>query len=963
MRVSGGPCTLIHMLARFCSRHVWYLFLALFPTVLAGVKAPLALPESWPHEGSDLPADPKVTWGQLKNGLRYAILPHDEPPERISLRLYVGAGSLMESGEQQGLAHFLEHMAFNGTENFPAGEMVEYFQRLGMAFGADTNAHTSFDETVYKLELPNASEEVLRDSLLLLRDYADRMVIAPEEVDRERGVILAEMVQRDSPEYRSFVEELKFLLPGSLVSERLPIGQREILESATAEVLRDYYETWYDPQRMFLVATGNVTAETLEPLFAEYFEGLEPGELPPLPVPVAAIESAFATAVHHEPEAKAVTVSMTSLEPVDRGPDSREKRVQELFRDAAHAILNRRFERYAQEEEAPFTRAFAVTYPWLNSVRTSSLVITTSPQQWNSALALAEQELRRAREHGFTEAEVEEVRARFRLVYEQAAQTASTRKAPGLANGLVQSFARGMVFTHPEDVYEILLPVIEEMSAEDLHEGIRRNWPRGPDRVFVAGNLPGEVDQEVALAAFQTSQEVAVEALETEEEKRFAYTDFGDSAEVLAQHTHEDLGITQVMFVHGVRLNLKPTDFEANTIRVLVRVGGGELSIPEGRPELAFVAGQTFVAGGLEEHSFDELRRILAGTSAGVSFGVAADAFELAGSTTPEDLELQLQLMAAYLSEPAFRPESLRLMQRELDEFYRGVNQTLRGTMRDEVARFLANGDGRFGVPDREQVEAVTLNEVREWLVPQLRDGYLEISIVGDFEVEETIELVAKTLGALPERTINKPSFSQARQVHFPAGQEERFTYPSRLPQALAGMYWPTDDIWDISQTRRLLVLASILDDRLRIKVREELGEAYSPSAYAIASDTYPDYGYLAALIPTEAGGAEALLPVLEEIAESVVLEGISKDEFERAMAPQLERLKLIRRDNGYWLHNVLGRAQEYPHRLDWARTIEEDIASITRDEIETLAVRYLDGASAARVLIVPEDLGDESTE
>jgi zinc protease len=183
-----------------------------------------ALQPSWPQAASDLTADPAAQFGQLPNGLRYVVLPNQEPPGRASIRLYMDVGSLMEADDQQGMAHFLEHMAFNGSRNFPSGEMVEYFQRLGMAFGADTNAHTSFEETVYKLELPKVEEPLLVDAMKLFRDYLDGMDLKASEIDRERGIILSEKLSRDSIDYRTMIEGYRFALPKSILPNRLPIG-------------------------------------------------------------------------------------------------------------------------------------------------------------------------------------------------------------------------------------------------------------------------------------------------------------------------------------------------------------------------------------------------------------------------------------------------------------------------------------------------------------------------------------------------------------------------------------------------------------------------------------------------------------------------------------------------------------------------------------------------------------------
>ena len=238
----------------------------------------------WPHTESDLKPDSRIVWGVLDNGLRYAIMPHDEPPDRVSLRLLVQAGSLMEADDQRGLAHFIEHMAFNGTKHFEAEEMVKYFQRLGMDFGADTNAHTSYNETVYKIELPSSDGDLLNDGLKLLRDYADGMLMAQEELDKERGVILAEKRARDSVEFRTFKAAMSFLMPESLLPRRHPIGIEAVIENAPREAFLRYYRDWYRPDRMVLVAVGAVEPQSLAPLLERHFASMARAETVPTPV-------------------------------------------------------------------------------------------------------------------------------------------------------------------------------------------------------------------------------------------------------------------------------------------------------------------------------------------------------------------------------------------------------------------------------------------------------------------------------------------------------------------------------------------------------------------------------------------------------------------------------------------------------------------------------------------------------
>ena len=237
----------------------------------------------WPQEGCDVAPDPAAVYGRLENGLRYVLLPNAEPPKRVSVRLYVDAGSLMEEDSQQGLAHFLEHMAFNGTKNYKADEMKAFFQRLGMSFGGDTNAHTSFKETVYDAELPDGTEALVDEALKLLHDYAGGMLLGADEIEKERGVILSEKLARDTVDFRTMLRGFEFSLPESLIPRRLPIGLEDVIKSAPRERFSAFYKKWYVPARMTVILVGNITPEALEPKIKTVFGALPAGVLTPDP--------------------------------------------------------------------------------------------------------------------------------------------------------------------------------------------------------------------------------------------------------------------------------------------------------------------------------------------------------------------------------------------------------------------------------------------------------------------------------------------------------------------------------------------------------------------------------------------------------------------------------------------------------------------------------------------------------
>jgi zinc protease len=928
--------------------------------LLLALAAPSPASAAWVHETSDLAPDPAVTWGQLPNGLRYAILPHADPPGRASLRLYVDAGSLMEEGDQQGLAHFLEHMAFNGTKHYPPGKLIEYLQRLGMGFGSDTNAHTFFKETVYKLELPEVSPALVEEGFQVLRDYADGLLFVEQEVEDERGIILAEKRDRDSPDWRSFVDWLRFTLPDGLVSARLPIGTEECIQSAPRQRFLDFYQRWYTADRMVVVFVGDLKPDQVVPVLTKHFADLRRAE-PPVPDPPLGTVNprpGIVPRLYVDPELAETQVSLDVVRPAKAEPDGAATRARELRLRMANAMVSRRLEILAKREGAPITRAsiHADELFDLDFADYGSIDASCDPAKWEAALAVIDQELRRALEHGFTDAELAEAKANFLEQIERQARSAATRKARDLADQLVSRIGERRVFTHPESDLERARPLLEAMTAAQCHAELVELWgDRSRVAVHASGNLSIPGGAPAVLAAYRKSLVVPVEPPDVATAAEFAYDVTGEPAGIQKRTRVADLDITQIVFDNEVRANFKPTDFEANKILVQVRLGSGLLTAPPDKPGLPVFASATFDDGGLEAHGVDELQRLLAGRSVSSRFQVGDDAFEFSGQTTPEDLLLQLQLLVASVTAPGYREEAERQFDKNLDPLYAQIRQTPEGVLRSEVDLLVHGGDVRFGYPAREVLEARSLAEVRDWLTPHLRTAYLEITLVGDFDLELAVDAVSRTFGSLPPRSATKPELAEARKVVFPAErQERRFEYPSELPKAMGVVYWPTADMSDIRRTRRLGLLSSIFRDRLRVKVREELGDAYSPYARNTASEAFTGYGNLFALVETSPEQAPKVLATIRDMAGQLVREGISADELDRARKPMLNMIAEYRRTNEYWMTSVMAMCQEQPQRLDWAREFVSDYEQITQAELDALAKTYLAPEAALPVLITP---------
>ncbi|MEN9841385.1 MAG: hypothetical protein RL376_1185, partial [Verrucomicrobiota bacterium] len=745
---------------------------------------------------------------------------------------------------------------------------------------------------------------------------------------------------------------------GTLLPARLPIGLEPVLKTASRPDFADYYDTWYRPERLAVIAIGDLDPATVEKQLRELFAPLA-ARAPARPVPALGTPATDGPrfGYHHEPEASATTITLSNVRPPDLSPDTTQKRLRDLPRDLAFDLLNRRLAELAKTESAPFVKATASPDSFPGTHDGAELQLTARPGQWAETLRVAENELRRALEHGFTAAELREAAASYQNRLEQALKTASTRRSEEHADDLVEAYIEGTIPTTPAADFALLGPALEKLTPADLKTAFLSAWgDPAARRVAVMGNTR-LADTPAAAAAligqtYTAANATAVAAPAERTDAAWAYTDFGPAGRIDTRTETADLGITQVVFANGVRLNLKRTDFEAGSIALRARVGTGQLTEPRDQPGLAFFGGPAFTAGGLGKHSADELRRILAGRNVGLGLQIGEDALVFTAKTTPADLALQLQLLTAHLSDPGYRPEAQLTVRRQLEPFFARLATQPNGTLNQQIPRLLASGDPRFGLPTRDEALARTIEELRAWLAPQLA-GPLELSLVGDLDIEKTVAAAAATLGTLPSRPA-KPALEELRRVATPPPAATTLTYQGSIVKNLLAVYWPTTDARDVSRTRRLNLLSEILSDRLRTAVREELGGSYSPQAGNAPSETYRERGFILAQVLTDPPEIEAVRKAVLAAAADLAARGVSDDELARARQPLLTSLQESERTNAYWLNTVLGAAQEQPWRLDWARSRRADYEAITKTELDALARQYLDPARALQFTIVP---------
>ena len=920
----------------------------------AAPPAPVAHP--WPQTASDVPADPDVRYGILPNGMRYALRHNATPPHQTSLRLRIDAGSLEEQDDQRGLAHFIEHMAFNGSTHVPEGEFVHRLERLGLRFGADTNAGTEFGQTVYKLDLPESAPASIDEGLFLLREVAGEVSFAPAAIDRERGVVQSEERSRATPQYRIFLDQMNYLLRGQLLPSRMPIGVPEVVANAQRPRFAAFYDAYYRPERATLIAVGDFNLDEMEAkIRARFSDWHGRGAAGPQPDLGAVAPRRTEAHLLVEPGGSA-QVALVWVRPPDLRPDTKAHRAEELADGLALRILNRRLERIAATRTPPpFIGASSGRYQLARSADLVQLGAIVQPGQWQPALGVIETEQRRLVEHGVTAAELARELGEYRVAFTAAAAGAATRQTAGLADALVSTVDQDDVFTSPAENLRLFEQMAAQLTPARINQSARTLFA-GEPVLYMTSPTPVEGGEGALLAAYRASLAVPVPAATAEQAHSWPYLAFGPSPGIVAER-HElpaDIGATAIRFANGVRLTVKHTDFAANQVLVAVRFGRGQLALPVGRPNPGWALAPSLIAGGLGRLSYEDLQEALNNRVYGASLGIDEDAFTFSGTTRPQDLAVQLQVLAAYITDPGWRPTGWNRLRALSDTIHDQLASTPNGVFNRDSGPLLHNGDNRWSLPTREQMAASTIADARAVLDDPLAHSPLEVIIVGDVSVDEAIRLTADTFGALPPRAAAP---APAERILFPAGNARpvRLTHRGRADQGLAFIGWPTLGFYDDPrEARALSLLAAVYQLRLIQKIREEQGTTYSPNAAHRPSEAYRGYGLFLGQIEARPEALPGFFRDAERIAVDLRDHPVAADEMQRARLPLVESLQRARAGNAWWL-DALEEIQTDPAV---APTIENQIAqyqSLTAADLQQAARRFLVPGRAWKLVIVPE--------
>ena len=914
--------------------------------------------------------DPSVRSGVLPNGMRFMVARNASPVNGVSVRFYVRAGSGDETEAERGAAHLLEHMAFEGTRRFPGDSLDRAFQEAGVSLGRDQNAFTDVNGTDYVLDLQEARDNKLDLALAWLRDVADGLLIDPDALERQKGVVTAEYHARrnGSSELAELINT--FMGPQLLGVRRSPAGTPQTIASLSAPALHAFHDRWYRPERATMIVVGDFDPAAVVAKIEAQFGSWRGAGAPPADSDRGGIdpqrgESLFAVSIPNFAQGlvEVCTAAMRDPRPAIG--------VQSWRADGADAlwmqVLQERLTHLSLDPSAPMLGATVSRPDVYRTAGFTCVAAVPKADRWRDALHLIEDETRRLETFGVTESEADRARLSLRAALDAAAAAAPSRRSEQVAATLLAFALEGRPAVSPSEQRRTFLLAEPFLSTEAATEAFRRRWSASKPLVILASTTPA-TQTDLRGAWSEAKAAPAPAAPRDDPAPRWAYASFGPPGRVIERQAMIDPDFVRLRFENGVRLNFKQAAFTRDRVDVRARFGAGQQEIAPNQLAAALLGARSFAEGGLGRHDAEAISRIFRGRVLGAELAVDRTRFTLAGVTRPADLEAQAQLLTAFLVDPGFRPDLDLQVPSFAKLFYksRAVEPLLAARAAVDDSALLPHV---FDPPPEPQFAALRSADFGDALREPLTRDALEVTIVGDVDEATATDIVARTFGALPARDESDRTRPDAPRVRYPdQGQTLRVRHEGLSSKAMVYAAWPLFP-WESKrqlEIRQLTLLREVFSDEIRRHIREELGQTYTPSV-ALEIPYGGDQCAITVAIETSPAAAEAVAQALGGIARRLAAPGgVSSDVLERVRKPLLDDTARRKETTSWWVQTLDGSWNE-PYKLAQARTWRYDYATLSVDAVQAAASQWLsqvpimaialpDGAPAAEQRVASQD-------
>ena len=905
-----------------------------------------------------LPVDPRLVTGRLDNGLTYIVRQHATPPGRATIWMPISTGSLNETDRQRGVAHFLEHMAFNGSENFPPNSVIPYFESLGLTFGQHQNAFTSFDRTTYQLSLPNVQPETLDKGLTFFADVLTRLTLSPVEIDAERQIIVEEKTARSGAGLRVLEQSLERLMPGSRVAARLPIGTDASLAALAEGDFTAYYRTFYTPSNASIIVVADADPALVVEHIRKHFDAAPkapaPLDLDSAVTPVTTARGAVIT----DKDLTRATVQIARVQAV-RPPT---RTVGDARRDMVEALasiaFNRRLSAKVNAGEVSFQGGGAGVSDLFRSATTASAQASGEPAKWREMLADLAREVSRARVHGFTQREIDDARRDILASLEQDAETEATVPGEAVAGRIENTLAEGTPLTSAAQTLDLARALLPAITASESSASFAAHFQ--PSAFAYLVQLPAGADAPTDAEVLKVGSEASAADVPAEAELAAA-TSLMDTlptpGAVADLAIDEPSAVASAWLANGARLHHRFMDERKNDAAVSIILLGGalhETAANRGVTQAAVVAWQNAATSTL---SSTQVRDLMTGAKVNVAATAGQDAIRLTVSGNPEQLETGLQLAHLLLTDPKL----------ESAAFDRWKSRTLQGIAAQDknpqqaVTKLIAEtifpeGEVRTKALTAPQVERLTTAEAQAWLDRLVATSPIEVAVVGDIPRERAMELVARYVGSLPSRDRVAPTlFKDLRAIKRPAGERRAArSIATATPMAIVvGGFYGADEA-AVDDVLRLDLATRILTTRMIKSLREAENLVYSIGAFSSPANTFPGFGIFGAGAPTQPGKEETLAARLQEIYADFAKGGVTPEELDVAKKQAANDADEQLKQPGYWMSEI-GELTYSGRSLADVLAAPAKVQATTADQVREAFAKYYAPENAMTIIIRPE--------
>ena len=915
-----------------------------------------------------IPVDKDVRIGHLDNGLTYYIRHNALPEHRVEFHIAQKVGSILEEPQQRGLAHFLEHMAFNGTKNFPGDEkglgIVQWCETKGIKFGVNLNAYTSVDQTVYRISnVPTDDQSVVDSCLLILHDWSNAVLLSDKEIDKERGVIHEEWRSRNSGIMRLYTEAQAVMYPGDKYADCMPIGSIDVINNFPYQAIRDYYAKWYRPDLQGIIIVGDIDVDQMEAkiksVFADVKKPVNPAERVYYPV---ADNQEPLVYIGKDKEIDDPTIEIYFKQ--DPTPDSIKGNMayllQQYMLSMTTSMLNSRLNELRQSANPPFIYAgcYYGNYFLAQTKDAFTLSISSKAEGINEALKAGLTELERVRRYGFTESEYERARANYLQRLESAYNEREKTKNDSYVNEYINHFLMAEPIPGIEFEYTTMNQIAPNIPVMAINQAIQQGGllPDNNQVVFIAApEKEGIVcpTKEEVVAQLKGMKGLKVEAYVDKVSNEPLMKEAPKGGKIVSENTNAIYGTTELTLSNGVKVYIKKTDFKADEIQMKgVSLGGTSLFPDNDKLEMSYL-NSVIQAGGLGNFSKVDLTKMLAGKKVSVNAAVGANTEGITGSCSPKDFETMMQLTYLSFTAPRKDMDAFASLKSRIKAQLESAESNPLSSINDTIQKMMYGYHPRYFSMKPEMVDQINYDRIIEMYKDRFADASdFRFFLVGNVDIEKVKPLIEQYLGALPS-TGRKETFRDNHMDIAKGMLENTYAKEQQTPMATVFMLYSGKCKYDLKDNLLMSFLTQALDMVYTEEVREKEGGTYGVSSYGQLSKHPNEKFMLQIVYQTDPAKKDHLNGVIDAQMKKMASEGPTEEHLQKIKEYMLKKYKDNQKENGYWLNNL----DEYFYTgVDYTQGYEEAVNSITVKDVQKFAADLVNqGNKITVVMTVPE--------